>query len=413
MNMHDNGRGVPIAGRNLPLGYLRSFLTLLVVAHHTALAYHPYAPPPPTSPAALAAEPMMWLAFPIVDSHRAAGLDLLVGWNDTFFMSLLFLVSGVFVWSSLVRKGAAGFFRDRALRLGLPFLAAAFLLAPLAYYPTYLAAAAAGGKGAGGGPASFLRVYTGLGVWPAGPAWFLWVLLAFGGLAAGAFKLWPTWGAALGRLTDRLAGRPIAWCGALVAVSALAYLPMAALFHPETWTHLGPFWVQTSRLLHYAVYFFAGAGLGAAGADRGLLAPAGRLARRWPLWVLAALATFVLAIAAVLVIIQTLPKGGPGPLLSTLGNLTFVLTCACSSLACLAIFLRFAHHAHRLADSLGANAYGIYVLHYFCVTWLQLALLHSDLPGAVKALSVFAGAVALSWSLSALLRRVPAIARVL
>jgi fucose 4-O-acetylase-like acetyltransferase len=478
MNMHDNSRGVSNDARNLPLGYLRTFLTLLVVAHHAALAYHPYAPPPPSSPAALAAEPMMWLAFPVVDSHRAPGLDLLVGWNDTFFMSLMFLVSGLFVWSSLQRKGAAGFFRERARRLGLPFLAAALLLAPLAYYPTYLAAAAVGGHGAGGasgaieasagpGPAAFLRLFLSLGVWPAGPAWFLWVLLAFGGLAAAAFKLWPAWGTALGRLTGRLSSRPIAWFGALLAASALAYLPMAAFFHPETWSHFGPFWVQTSRLLHYAVYFFAGAGLGAAAlqrhappdrnvpldranragladrvdrtdgagladrvdrtdctdgaglADRAdremgsLLAPGGKLARRWPLWACAALAAFGLAIAAVLVILQTLPKGGPGPLVGTFGNFTFVLACACTSLACLAIFLRFVRRAHRLTDSLSANAYGIYILHYFCVTWLQLALLHAGLPGAVKWLAVFAGAVALSWSLSALLRRLPALARVL
>jgi len=27
-------------GRNIPLGYLRTFLTLVVVAHHAVLAYH-------------------------------------------------------------------------------------------------------------------------------------------------------------------------------------------------------------------------------------------------------------------------------------------------------------------------------------------------------------------------------------
>src|SRR5215467_13007348 len=41
--------------------------------------------------------------------------------NDTFFMALMFLLSGLFVWPSLERKGSARFLRDRTLRLGVPF----------------------------------------------------------------------------------------------------------------------------------------------------------------------------------------------------------------------------------------------------------------------------------------------------
>jgi peptidoglycan/LPS O-acetylase OafA/YrhL len=94
------------------------------------------------------------------------------------------------------------------------------------------------------------------------------------------------------------------------------------------------------------------------------------------------------------------------------GNATFVLCCACTSLACLAVFVRFSRRNNRATESFGANAYGIYLLHYFCVSWLQLALLRADLPGAVKWLAVTTGAVAVSWSLSAALRRVPGVARV-
>src|SRR5262245_54982580 len=114
--------------RNVPLGYLRMFCTLLVVAHHALLAYHPYAPAPPAS---LATPPPIWQAFPVVDTRSSPGIDLFIGFNDTFFMSLMFLISGLFAWPSLSRKGAAAFTRDRALRLGLPFLVSAFALAPL------------------------------------------------------------------------------------------------------------------------------------------------------------------------------------------------------------------------------------------------------------------------------------------
>jgi peptidoglycan/LPS O-acetylase OafA/YrhL len=389
-------------GRNIPLGSLRTALTLLVVAHHAALAYHPYAPPP----ARTLAGSLIWTAFPIVDTARWSGSGLFVGFNDVFFMSLMFLVSGVFAWPSLVRRGAVAFAQERALKLGAPFVVSAALFSPLAYYATFVA------TGADASPFAFARQWLALGAWPAGPAWFLWVLLAFGLAAAAMFALGPGWGAALGRLSERLAGRPALYGAALVAASALAYLPMAAAFTPEHWTMVGPFSVQTSRLFHYLVYFLAGAGLGACGLGRGLLSNDGALSRRWPLWIAAALFAYVFAIAMFLVIISTLEHGGPGLALGTLGNFAFVLSCACSSLAMLALFVRFSRRSGRAWTSLGANAYGIYLLHYFCVSWLQLALLRAPLSGFIKFVLVLAGAAAISWALSATLRRIPAVARV-
>lgn len=114
---------------NVSLGYLRACITLLVVAHHAARAYHPLAPAPPTS---LIAEPRIWQAFPVVHSQRSVILSLFTGFNDIFFMALMFFISGRFVWDSLQHKGAERFLRDRLLRLGVPFVAAAALVAPLA-----------------------------------------------------------------------------------------------------------------------------------------------------------------------------------------------------------------------------------------------------------------------------------------
>lgn len=403
------------------LSSLRTFLTLLVVAHHAALAYHPFAPP---LPASIGAGPGLWLAFPIVDAQRWARADLFAGFNDVFFMSLMFFVSGAVAWPSLARRGAAAFARERALRLGAPLVVSAVLLAPLAYYATYVA------TGADPSPAAFARTWLALGIYPAGPAWFLWVLLAFGLAAAALTVAAPHWGDVLGRITGRLSARPVVFAGALVAMSALAYVPMALAFTAERWSMVGPFSWQTSRLFHYAVYFVAGIGVGAYGLDRGLLAGDGRLARRWPLWLAAALVAFVIGIAALLVILSTLSSGGPATGLLVFGHLSFVLGCAMSSLALLALFVRFGSGSRqapasdapavepRQADprgawaSLGANAYGVYLLHYVCVAWLQLALLGAAWPGALKFLVVLIAAVAVSWAMSAALRRIPAVARV-
>jgi surface polysaccharide O-acyltransferase-like enzyme len=95
------------------------------------------------------------------------------------------------------------------------------------------------------------------------------------------------------------------------------------------------------------------------------------------------------------------------------GDFSFVVSCAASSFAFLAFFLRFARSRVAMFDSLRDNAYGIYLVHYAFVSWLQYALLGAALPAVAKGSMVFLGAVALSWAASALLRRVPGVARVI
>ncbi len=60
----------------------------------------------------------------------------------------------------------------------------------------------------------------------------------------------------------------------------------------------------------------------------------------------------------------------------------------------------------------GENAYGIYVVHYVFVTWLQYGLLESPLDPSVKGMVVFLGTLILSWATVAALRRIPAVAKV-
>jgi len=388
-------------GENLVAGNLRAFITLMVLAHHAVLAYHAQAPAPPAS---LVAQPRWWQAFPIVDSQRWGGFGLLVGFNDVFFMSLMFFLSGLFVWASLKRQGSGAFLRNRGLRLGLPFVVAAAVIAPLAYYPAYLQ------TGAAPGLSGFWSQWKSLGHWPAGPAWFIWVLLAFDAVAAGLFLLMPRWGDALGRLASGARRHPALFFGLLVAVSAAAYIPMELVFNPFAWTSFGPFFFQTSRLLHYAVYFLAGLAVGAYGLEKGLLAPDGALARRWPLWLSVALPAFILIIA--IVIMATTSKT-PSRSLEIIGGLSFTLSCAASSFAFLALFSRFGRSTGRIFASLRKNAYGMYLVHYAFVSWLQYFLLKAPLSGLAKGTVVFLGAVALSWAATAVLRRIPGVARVI
>jgi fucose 4-O-acetylase-like acetyltransferase len=396
----------PAGGRGLLADHLRSFITLLVVAHHAVLAYHAYGPQPAAS---FDAAPMAWRAFPVLDAAKWPGIDLLVTLNDTFFMMLMFFVGGLYVARSVARRGAAGFVRERMLRLGLPFLASCLVLAPLAYYPAYLQL--------GGEPtlAAYARAYAHLPVWPAGPAWFLWVLFAFGSLAALALRAFPRAFDALAHLAGRLGARPSRFAVAFALACIAAYVPAAQFAGGMTWAEWGPFTVQTARIGQYALYFLVGIAVGAHGIERGLLAPGGALARRWKRWSAIAAIPFIVFVALVIVLFAGLGAGKPpGIALIVAVDTAFAVTGVFTSLAVLAGFARFAGNwTGRAWASLDRNAFGIYLLHYAFVAWLQYDLLDANLPGYAKGLLVMGGALALSWATSAVLRRIPGVARVI
>ena len=106
----------------------------------------------------------------------------------------------------------------------------------------------------------------------------------------------------LGRATEGAQRRPVVFFALLATVSAAVYIPMELAFNPFRWTELGPFFFQTSRILHYLVYFLTGVALGAAGVGKGLLAPEGKLARRWPLWLTASFVAFTTMIAIMIAV---------------------------------------------------------------------------------------------------------------
>lgn len=390
------------ADRNLAVGYLRAFVTLLVLAHHSVIAFMPGMP----HSTSFTAPPYLWGAFPVPDpNHTWIGWALLVMSNDMFFMALMFLIAGLFTPMSLERKGPGSFLRERLSRLGVPFIVSAGLLSPLAYYPAYLV------TGGSGGGVGFVQAWLGLGDWNPGPAWFLGVLMALAILAAVVQAMAPKAIAGLARLgmgADRKPGRFLL---GLALASAAAYIPMCAIFGPLDWLNLGPFALQGSRVVLYPMYFVVGMGIGAYGLDRGLLAQGGALARRWWMWILVAVPALLAALAVTLV--AGLSKGQNHVLLLVLGGTAFGTTCAAMSMMWMGIFGRFTGKASRIWDSLSANAYGMYLVHYAIASWVQLALLPADLPGVVKGAVVFGLVAGLSWATTAGLRRIPGVARFL
>jgi peptidoglycan/LPS O-acetylase OafA/YrhL len=143
---------------------------------------------------------------------------------------------------------------------------------------------------------------------------------------------------------------------------------------------------------------------------RGFFARDGKLARRWPLWINAMILIYFALAAAFIAMISGVGKSLPwGPLLGGL----WVLSCAASCFGFLSFFARFATKRRAVFDSLTDNAYGLYLIHYAFVSWLQYVLLPASLSGFVKGVLVTLGTIILSWGTTAALRRIPAVARVI
>jgi surface polysaccharide O-acyltransferase-like enzyme len=237
--------------------------------------------------------------------------------------------------------------------------------------------------------------------------WFLWLLLGADLIAAGLHTIAPSWGERLAQMSSTAGVRPARYFGLLLVASALAYMPLALTVTPEAWGQFGPFSFQLSRPLHYAVYFFAGAGLGACGIERGILASEGVLAKHWRMWLGSALGSFTLWLALTALVVKA---QSPAPFgLQIADGLSFVLACLCNCLGVLALALRFAARRRAWLEHLTLNAYGMYLIHYVFVIWLQYALLPAGLPAIVKAGTVFFGTVALSWGMTAACRSLPPI----
>jgi glucans biosynthesis protein C len=384
---------------SLAIDNLRAGVILLVLAFHSSLAYLAFLP---RRPFAFTSPPFQWRAFPIIDAQRSIGLELFCAWQDVFLMTLFFFLSGLFVWPSLKRKGVKAFVADRCKRLGLPFAMVVGLLMPIAQYPTYLQTA--------GDPAigAYVRAFLRLPLWPCGPMWFLWLLLAADLIAAGLYAIAPDWATRLRQLSGIVEARPVRYFGWLLATSALAYVPLALAFTADAWGQFGPFALQLSRPLHYAVYFFAGAGLGAFGIERGLFSSQGALVEHWRIWLTAALGSFALWLGVSALVLDGQSPAAAG--LQVIDDLSFVLACFCNCFGVLALALRFAARRRTWLDPLKENAFGMYLVHYVFVIWLQLLLLPLVVPALVKAGVVFAGTLLASWVVTAGFRRLLPIA---
>ncbi|PBJ09326.1 acyltransferase [Flavobacterium sp. ACN6] len=114
---------VSSSNKLLYIDNIKVLLTILVVLHHTFIAYS-------------SSDGWYYTEQTSIIAARIP-MTLFVSINQSFFMGYFFMLAAYFTGSSYSRKGTSKFIKDRLLRLGVPILFNSFILSPFISYIVY------------------------------------------------------------------------------------------------------------------------------------------------------------------------------------------------------------------------------------------------------------------------------------
>ena len=371
----------PAKPRLFYLDNLKTALTALVIAHHTSIVHG-------------ASGGWYYTLPPQEGSLSAVVLTLFTGINQSFFMSLFFLISAYFTPGSYDKKGASPFLRGRFVRLGIPLLGYFFVLNAAVIY---LVRWCQGNVELGFLP--FMYRYA-LQLNGTGPLWFVLSLLIFALIYAGmrAFVGPPE------------GERPLPGNRAILAfVVAVGLITFVVRFwYPPGTGLLG---LQFGYFpLYICMYIF-----GALAYRYGWLNSLG--SKQTNLWFGAAVALIVL-----LPFIMILGGALSGELEAFMGGLTWqALTyalwepvlCVGISMKLLLVFRKRLNRENRLSKTLARSSYTAYILHPFFVVYGTYLMTHLPLDPMLRFLIHAPLAIATCYFVSNLIWRAPLLRRVL
>ena len=361
------------------LDNLRVFVIILVVVLHASLSYMAFAP-------------QWWYVLDPKRSLFFTGLVLLI---DVPIMLIMFFLAGYFAYPSLARRGAAAFLKDKAIRIGIPWVFGSMVLAPptayLMYYsrhfPVSLGAFWAGDFW---GKAYQQSVY-----------WYLGVLFLFFALTALAFSLsrrFATW-----RPEPVQPSRALL-LGFVLALSAISLALSLLHLSFDTWSHNYLLVYQPVRVPLYVGYF----GLGIFARQRGWFTAGGYTPAtgRWVSLCLVSGLAYLAWRLAVPPSVATLVAGKAAT------ALLFNVFCFTSLIASVALFQSRFAQASPLWRSQARNSYGVYFLHPLVLYPLALLLVPFQVSIYLKAPAIILGAYLACWAASAaVLTRAPGLRR--
>jgi peptidoglycan/LPS O-acetylase OafA/YrhL len=363
---------------------LRLFLIVLVVLHHVAVAYGGSGGWPLKETPTDSLSPILLLLFNAI--------------NQSFFLSLFFMLSGYFVPRSYDRKGAGRFLLDRLIRLGIPLLVYTTVIATVV---DFLVVRLARGQSVTVGELVMARIRQ--PSWDVGPLWFVEALLIFSVvyvLIRKAFRF----------STDAFKDGFPSNTAIVLAILGIA----AGTFVVRIWYPVGrQFHVfQLGHFVHYAFCFWVGI---VASRQKWFDGLSGLQAKTWKV-------VAVASIAALPVLMGVMMAIGQADIEVALGSFSWqsAMTSIWESVACISIIISLLSIFKTRYGSQGAlvrwmspSFYAVYILHLPVLVAVQIPFLGVALPSAAKALIVAVISVPLCFVLADVVRRIPYSRRVL
>ena len=360
-------------------------LTVLVILHHTAIAY---------------GAPGGW--YFTQPTHKEGPLILMtlfVATNQAFFMGMFFFLAALFTPASYDKKGAVAFVLDRLKRLGLPLLFYTLVFGPLLNFLVY--------RYGQGKTATFLQYLGGYDDWiDFGVLWFVLALLLFTILYV-LFRKWAK-PAAPSNGSGRLPSTGNIFYFAL-ALGLFSY--WVRIFLPVGWV-LKPLGFQPAHFSQYIALFV----LGTIAARRQWLQQISfAMGRRFAFYAI----VLVFFVFPLVFTVKSYTGGGledfmgGGSLLSLLTALWEQLTGFSIIIALLGIAAVKWNRSTPLLQSLGRSAYATYIFHPFIVIVLTLLFRSFPVDPSIKFLLAGPAAVLLSFLLGSLVVKIPLVKNIL
>jgi hypothetical protein len=306
-------------------------------------------------------------------------------------MQLMFFISGLFTWRSLGKRGPIGYVVVRFKRLILPLVITWLFIMPVTYVPAVIA-----------NQISFLPIrLTHL--------WFLWVLFVFDVIIAFIYSF----------LRIHIEGLIFFLNNFILTLligftSVIAYLYSISHAGDTGWQPFfgsQVFLVPTGWLGLYFFYFLLGVVMGSRSLNNCVMStnwfsPFSNYSNGLTRSLICAILVLTLFLQLRANIDFLILRLGLS-MAWTVVNILYVLSGLLIVASLILLSKRFLRRQHFLLDNLSLNSYGLYLIHYTFVVWIQFFLSHSLVIGFVKPLVVILLCISLSWYAADLLRRFP------
>lgn len=368
--------------RQLYIDNLRILLTILVIMHHLALGYGGTGDWPYREPGELS-------------TVSTILITLFLAINQSFFMGFFFMISSYFTPGSYDRKGAWPYLKDRLIRLGIPLLFFMIVIVPLIGY--VLARFYGNPVSLGNFLAQYLGDFKGLTV---GSMWFVAALLIFSIfyvlwrlLPIPAINIYPSEGKAPSNL----------------AIAGFALVLGLLTFVVRIWLPVG--WAspvlnfQLPHFIQYIAFYIVGILAYRGNWFSRLTAAQGKL---WFRMVLILLVLFPVLFVTSGALEGDLDKAFGGVHWQSLAYSVWEQFMGMAMIVTLLVWFRSRFNQQgSLTQKMSAAAYATYIFHVPVIILLAIALSSIKLELALKYILVAPVAVALSFLVGYVVKRLP------